>query len=183
MNIYLMSSGDPSVGSPGNCVTIDWPGLEAWIDDDDDGTTRNNLRIELVELFGEWLDGGPTVVFGDTPVDQGDVYVKLGALRNSTVIRGEVVEADFVREPGKTLVTIALPAEIPIPAGPCYLRFQGTAAATPRVDRGFCWHCGASVPPLEGEGTCEHCEPSKEGGRGPGRAGRRRGEGTDAAPE
>lgn len=29
----------------------------------------------------------------------------------------------------------------------------------PRDDRGFCRFCGATVPPIEGEGTCQRCWP------------------------
>jgi hypothetical protein len=29
-------------------------------------------------------------------------------------------------------------------------------------DRPFCRYCGAGIPPIEGEGTCDKCQPTKK---------------------
>ena len=67
MKITITDQGDSSVGIPAGTVTVDWPGLEQFIDDDVVGG-RHGLRRGLADFFGAYMDGRVEVQFEDEPV-------------------------------------------------------------------------------------------------------------------
>ena len=67
MKIEIVERGDPSVGIPPNTITIDWPGLENYVD----SLQRNGLRRQLREFFEGWCDGPFQVYLEDECEDCG----------------------------------------------------------------------------------------------------------------
>jgi len=70
MKIYLGTQGDSAVGVEGESVTIDWPDLETWIDDD---AGREKLRTALIEAFSTFYGERFDASFGDQCEECGQV--------------------------------------------------------------------------------------------------------------